>query len=86
MGANTTGASLIFSEGSDDESAQTVSQLLTVEVANINADFYPPQEVRVKVESCGEPNAFYDPDSVSITFCTEFVPHLESLFQVNLSQ
>nr|WP_237029054.1 DUF4344 domain-containing metallopeptidase [Phaeobacter porticola] len=34
----------------------------------------------VKVESCGDANAFYDPEDVSITFCTEFIAHLEGLF------
>ncbi len=85
MAAKRTGASLVFSEGSGEHS-QTMNQLLAAEVVNMNADFRLPHEVRVKVESCDEPNAFYDPESVSITFCAEFVPHLEALFQGNRSQ
>lgn len=85
MDAKTTGGSLVFSEGSG-EYAQIINQLLAVEVVNINADFRLPQEVRVNVESCGEPNAFCDPESISITFCTDFVPQLESLFKTSLSR
>jgi hypothetical protein len=32
----------------------------------------------VRVEDCGEPNAFYDGGEKAIVMCTEFVGHLES--------
>lgn len=74
--------SLIFTKGSGKTTA-TLNRLLALEVDNINAEFGLPEEVEVIVDSCGEANAFYDPQVVSITFCSEFVPHLESLFQSN---
>ncbi|RLJ51592.1 putative metallopeptidase DUF4344 [Litoreibacter meonggei] len=54
---------------------------METEVAAINKDFILPQPVEVRIERCDEANAFYDPESVSITLCTEFVGHLEDLYQ-----
>lgn len=71
---------LIFSEGTG-ENTQMLNELLEMEISNINADFSLPQELVVNVNSCGEPNAFYDHESVSIIFCTEFIPHLETIYQ-----
>jgi len=76
---------MVFSEGSG-EYTETLNQLLAEEVASLNADLTLPQQVRVIVDSCDEPNAFYDPEAVSITFCVEFIPHLETLFQNSIAQ
>jgi hypothetical protein len=46
----------------------------------MNDDFTLPEHVTIKVEACGEANAFYDPETVSIIFCQEFVPHLRTLY------
>lgn len=58
-----------------------LNDLLSVEIEELNAYFYLPESVQVKVEACEEPNAFYDPNDVSITICTEFVEHLETLYE-----
>jgi len=58
-----------------------LNDLLSVEIDELNAEFYLPESVQVKVESCDEANAFYDPNNVSITICSEFVPHLEQLYE-----
>ncbi len=76
--------SLVLSASSSDQ-AQRVNQLLQDEVASINSDFTLPGEVTISVASCGEANAFYDPNNTSITFCTEFVPHLEQLFEATFT-
>ena len=57
-----------------------LTDLLTTEIAALNGDMKLPQELLVRVESCGEANAFYDPEEISIIFCTEFIPHLQDLF------
>lgn len=67
-----------------DSGAQTddpVRALLADEIAQLNEDFSLPHEVTVRLEPCGEANAFYDPQDVSITVCTEFVGHLETVFE-----
>ncbi|MEP4198966.1 MAG: DUF4344 domain-containing metallopeptidase [Aliishimia sp.] len=47
-------------------------KLISQEVASLNQDFEMPQRLTVVVESCGEANAFYDPNMVRITICSEF--------------
>lgn len=49
------------------------------EVAALNAQIALPAPLVVTVESCGEANAFYDPQAQSITICTEFEPHLREI-------
>ncbi|MEO0912736.1 MAG: DUF4344 domain-containing metallopeptidase [Pseudomonadota bacterium] len=63
--------------GEDDGIA---GRVIAAEVAAMNAEFALPEEVLVRVEACGEANAFYDPEDISITFCAEFVPHLRGIF------
>ncbi|WP_299151720.1 DUF4344 domain-containing metallopeptidase [uncultured Tateyamaria sp.] len=72
------GVPMIFRAGSGD-GATLLNEVLAAEVASMNGDIRLPQEVVVTVSSCGEPNAFYDPQEISVTFCTEFIPHLEDL-------
>ena len=50
------------------------------EVAALNADFVLPESVTIAVETCGEANAFYDPQNVRIIMCTEFEDHLRRLY------
>jgi len=56
-----------------------IAALMEDEIAALNRDFSLPEPVTVKIEPCGEANAFYDPGDVSITLCTEFIPHLQEL-------
>ncbi|UWR21694.1 DUF4344 domain-containing metallopeptidase [Sulfitobacter sp. S190] len=46
------------------------------EVRALNAVMTMPAPLRVSVAPCGEPNAFYDPQDISITICTEFEDYL----------
>ena len=73
------GKSMVLSSESDGDVA-LLSGILSEEITQMNAEFNLPQEIVVVVKECGEPNAFYDPENVSITFCTEFVDHLVALF------
>lgn len=49
-------------------SAEVVSE----EVAVFNDMFHLSEPLEFRVEPCGEANAYYDPEAVSITLCTEF--------------
>jgi hypothetical protein len=74
------GVPMVFAAG-DGEGADMANRMLEAEVGNMNSVVKLPKELTVKVESCGDANAFYDPEDVSITFCTEFIAHLEDLFE-----
>lgn len=82
MDDQTAGVPMVFVPG-DGEGATIANRMLEAEVSNMNTDIKLPEEVTVKVESCDEANAFYDPAEVSITFCTEFIAHLEDLHDKN---
>ena len=41
--------------------------------AGLNADFPLPRNVSLSFSECGQPNAFYDPNSASVTFCYELI-------------
>ncbi len=56
--------------------ADRISILLGDEVAALNQYFALPEGLTVKLESCGEENAFYHPSDKTITFCTEYVDYL----------
>jgi len=57
------------------------AQLIAEEVAALNADFALPDILTIRVEDCGEANAFYDLDEVAIIMCTEFEDHLKLLYR-----
>lgn len=59
------------------DTASDIGGLLAAEVADLNASFTLPRPVIVTYESCGEENAFYTPDTATITICTEYVEFLE---------
>lgn len=46
---------------------------LNGEIGILNEKLGLPEPITVKVEDCGEANAFYSPDDKTITFCNEFV-------------
>ncbi len=54
--------------------------ILAQEVADLNNRYALPDWVDVKVESCGQANAFYDPQSRSITLCNEYATDLVRLW------
>ncbi len=79
MDAQEAGVPMVFEPG-EGEGADVANALLANEVASMNGDIKLPVEVTVRVDACGEPNAFYDPSDQSITFCSEFVAHLGGIY------
>lgn len=63
-----------------DDAPLTVD-VLAEEIDALNADFDLGTTVPVFVESCGMPNAFYDPMAGAITVCTEFEEDLYLRFR-----
>lgn len=55
--------------------ADSISILLADEVAALNEAYLLPEGLVVKLEPCGEANAYYDPSERSITMCTEYVDY-----------
>lgn len=53
--------------------------LIREEVAALNEQMTLPTPLNVRIESCGEANAFYDPQARSITMCSEFERHLREI-------
>ncbi|WP_371229291.1 DUF4344 domain-containing metallopeptidase [Roseovarius sp. 2305UL8-3] len=49
------------------------------EVAALNNDFALPAALEIRIEQCGEANAWYDPSDASITVCSEYVTFLTEL-------
>ena len=72
------GKTIRFVAGSGRHS-ELLSDVIGEEVKSLNASFALSRPVTVRIESCGEANAFYDPDTRTITMCTEFVDHLLEL-------
>jgi hypothetical protein len=59
----------------------SIGNILAQEVAELNNRYALPDWVAVKVESCGEANAFYDPQARSITLCNEYAQDLLRLWE-----
>ncbi len=49
-------------------------------LTGLNASLILPRDVDVRLEECGVVNAFYDPDSQSISLCYELFEHFLELF------
>lgn len=56
--------------------ATLAEQILLDEVDALNQDFALSDTLSVTVESCGEANAFYDPNDRTVIFCSEFEDYL----------
>lgn len=52
------------------------ADVVRAEVAAMNKEFKLPDGLVVSVLTCGEPNAYYDPDRREIVMCSEFADHL----------
>lgn len=75
IGARGAGNSLVFA-GARGEDATLAVQILAEEVDFLNENLTLQDRLTVTVESCGEANAFYDPNTTEVIFCTEFEDHL----------
>ena len=60
------------------------AEVIATEIAALNSEFELPARLDVRVEPCGEANAFYDPSDQSITLCTEFADFLAAMAQQSL--
>jgi hypothetical protein len=58
------------------DDASVTARVVSAEVTALNGIFQLPTPITVAVEPCGEANAFYDPETRTITMCTEFETHL----------
>lgn len=71
------GESMVFTGApSDDPLIQLTYDVISEEVSALNKEFELPIVVEIRIEPCGEPNAFYDLGDKSITMCTEFAGYL----------
>jgi hypothetical protein len=78
-----------FDELAEKAPAQTIvyeggtttptEKLVSEEVVALNEDFAFPNRLVIAVEECDEPNAFYDPQEIKITMCSEFEDWLRKL-------
>ncbi|MGO4907544.1 DUF4344 domain-containing metallopeptidase [Pseudorhodobacter sp. W20_MBD10_FR17] len=59
------------------ETSSEIGALLADEIHELNSSYHLPKSIAVKLESCGEENAFYDPETTAITICTEYVDFLQ---------
>ena len=71
------GNSILFNDGGYN---LLTTDVMAAEVAALNDDFDLPTPLIVRVESCGEANAFYDLGTTEIIMCTEFEDHLLALY------
>jgi hypothetical protein len=62
-----------------DSAADGYSALVQSEVDWMNARMSLPGTLTIKIAECGESNAFYDPETKSITMCTELIDDIERL-------
>lgn len=58
-------------------------ELIASEVADFNRDYHLPVDVEVAFETCGEANAFYDPETRRISLCTEYIDYMGALWDAN---
>jgi hypothetical protein len=72
-----------FVLGDIDDAAPIIAETIRAEVAALNKDFALDTSLPISVQSCGEPNAYYDPQTKSITMCTEFEQHLYTLYAMH---
>lgn len=73
------GVPMAFLPGRTEGSA-IANEVLRVEVVRLSQDIALPAQIEVRVDSCGEANAIYDPGDRSIIFCAEFVGYLQELY------
>ncbi len=63
----------------DVNDGSLAAQLIAEEVKVLNGLFSLSQPLDIIIEECGEANAFYDPGTLEVIFCSEFEDHLWEL-------
>ena len=61
-----------------------IALTLADEIQSLNQLYRLPEWIEVRIEPCGEPNAFYYEDSRSITVCTEYTEDLLRIYKDTL--
>ncbi|MGC3939159.1 DUF4344 domain-containing metallopeptidase [Roseobacter sp. EG26] len=75
IAADAPGGSFVL-EGDSDS---FIGRILEEEVAALNADFVLPQSLYLSVQSCGEANGFFDPETLEVILCEELDGYLRDL-------
>lgn len=71
------GTTLYLAETDDATDAGIMtSEVIAEEIRALNEDFRLPEQLNVRVQECGEANAFYDPEVGEIIMCSEFADAL----------
>jgi hypothetical protein len=70
------GATFVFD---GDAAADGYTELLASEIAWFNERMSLPGTLTIRITECEESNAFYDPETKSITMCTELIADMEKL-------
>ncbi|MCG7493324.1 DUF4344 domain-containing metallopeptidase [Thalassobius sp. Cn5-15] len=69
------GQTITFEGDTDSLTAQVIAE----EVKALNNELSLSTQLTVREESCGEANAFYDPEAREVVFCSEFEDHLRQM-------
>lgn len=57
-----------------------IAAILAAEITTLNERYALPEWVDIAVDDCGEANAFYDPETRSITVCREYADELAQVW------
>lgn len=68
-----------FRLGRVTDADSPVAVMVKAEIEALNSDFALAGNLDIHIESCGEANAFYNPQDRSITLCTEYADYLAKL-------
>lgn len=73
------GGTTVKLEAATSAPGKQVEEILRPEIEVLNANLSFARAFPVRIESCGQANAFYDPEEKAVIFCEEFVSHLQDL-------
>ncbi|MBU1174932.1 MAG: DUF4344 domain-containing metallopeptidase [Alphaproteobacteria bacterium] len=69
--------SVVYEDGGEvygwAEEALKASGVLELAATDISASFALPRPITIRATQCGEPNAFYDPETEEVSICYELV-------------
>ncbi|WP_458792925.1 DUF4344 domain-containing metallopeptidase [Yoonia sp. MH D7] len=71
-----------FVLGTVEEGAPLTVEVITAELEALNADIGLDYTLPVSIETCGEPNAYYDSETKSMTMCLEFEEFLGNMYDL----
>ena len=67
-----------------DATVNATAVTIAAEIQHLNQLYHLPEWVEVRIEPCGEANAFYYEDSRSITVCTEYAEDMLRVYKDTL--